>query len=168
MISTNYHVVNRYTLRVFNGIHISYVKCYLRCHLFLNIYFCILLDKRTCVPRNSWFHWNKPCISAKPFCVNFVTFLKYIIAFCCCVRWIQINLNLNLKLDFFCQAITVGATERTDRRASYSNWGSCVDLFAPGSNILSAWKSSDSATSSISGTSMACPHVAGLWKLYGL
>lgn len=57
--------------------------------------------------------------------------------------------------------ITVGATTRTDSRASYSNWGSCVDIFAPGSDIASAWHTSDTATNAISGTSMASPHVAG-------
>ncbi len=58
-------------------------------------------------------------------------------------------------------AITVGATTNTDARASYSNYGSCVDLFAPGSNITSSWYSSNTATNTISGTSMASPHVAG-------
>jgi subtilisin family serine protease len=58
-------------------------------------------------------------------------------------------------------AITVGATTNTDARASYSNYGTCLDLFAPGSSITSAWYTSDTATSTISGTSMAAPHVAG-------
>jgi subtilisin family serine protease len=58
-------------------------------------------------------------------------------------------------------AITVGATTSTDARASYSNIGSCLDLFAPGSSITSAWYTSTSATNTISGTSMASPHVAG-------
>lgn len=58
-------------------------------------------------------------------------------------------------------AITVGATTRTDARASYSNYGSCLDLFAPGSDITSAWIGSNSATNTISGTSMATPHVVG-------
>jgi len=62
--------------------------------------------------------------------------------------------------------ITVGATTSTDARASYSNFGSCLDLFAPGSAITSAWINSDSATSTISGTSMATPHVAGVAALY--
>jgi subtilisin family serine protease len=58
-------------------------------------------------------------------------------------------------------AITVGATTSTDARASYSNYGACLDLFAPGSAITSAWYTSSSATNTISGTSMAAPHVAG-------
>ena len=63
-------------------------------------------------------------------------------------------------------AITVGATTSTDARASYSNYGSCLDLFAPGSSITSAWNTSNSATNTISGTSMATPHVAGVAALY--
>jgi subtilisin family serine protease len=63
-------------------------------------------------------------------------------------------------------ALTVGATDSTDARASYSNYGTCLDLFAPGSSITSAWNTSDSATNTISGTSMATPHVAGVAALY--
>jgi subtilisin family serine protease len=63
-------------------------------------------------------------------------------------------------------AITVGSTTSTDARSSFSNYGSCVDVFAPGSNILSTWIGSTSATSTISGTSMASPHVAGVAALY--
>lgn len=59
-------------------------------------------------------------------------------------------------------AITIGATDVRDARASYSNFGSCVDMWAPGSQITSAWISGSSATNTISGTSMASPHVAGL------
>ena len=59
-------------------------------------------------------------------------------------------------------AITVGATTSADARASYSNFGSCVDVFAPGSSITSAWYSSTTATAVLSGTSMASPHVAGI------
>ena len=58
-------------------------------------------------------------------------------------------------------AITVGATTTTDARASYSNYGTCVDIMAPGSGITSSWIGSNSATNTISGTSMASPHVAG-------
>lgn len=58
-------------------------------------------------------------------------------------------------------AITVGATTSADSRASYSNYGSCVDIFAPGSSITSDWNTSSSATNTISGTSMATPHVTG-------
>ncbi len=63
-------------------------------------------------------------------------------------------------------AITVGATTSTDARASYSNYGSCLDIFAPGSSITSAWYTSTTATNTISGTSMATPHVAGAAALY--
>jgi subtilisin family serine protease len=63
-------------------------------------------------------------------------------------------------------AITVGATDSSDARAPYSNFGSCVDLHAPGVGILSAWRTSDTATSTIGGTSMASPHVAGVAARY--
>ncbi|MGW0931775.1 S8 family peptidase [Streptomyces sp. NPDC002644] len=64
------------------------------------------------------------------------------------------------------EAITVGATTNTDARASYSNYGSVLDIFAPGSSITSAWYTGDTATNTISGTSMATPHVAGAAALY--
>ncbi|MFC7305078.1 S8 family serine peptidase [Streptomyces monticola] len=64
------------------------------------------------------------------------------------------------------EGITVGATTNTDARASYSNYGSVLDLFAPGSSITSAWRTSDTATNTISGTSMAAPHVAGAAALH--
>lgn len=60
------------------------------------------------------------------------------------------------------KAITVGASTLSDARAYFSNYGSCVDIFAPGLNILSTYIGSDSATAVLSGTSMASPHVAGL------
>ena len=63
-------------------------------------------------------------------------------------------------------AITTGATTTTDARASFSNFGTCLDIFAPGSGILSSWFSSDTATATLSGTSMASPHVAGVAALY--
>lgn len=59
-------------------------------------------------------------------------------------------------------ALTIGATDRTDARASYSNFGSCVDMYAPGTSITSAWISGATSSRTISGTSMAAPHVAGL------
>ena len=62
--------------------------------------------------------------------------------------------------------LTVGATTITDARASYSNFGACLDLFAPGSDIVSAGTSSPAATAVLSGTSMAAPHVAGLAARY--
>lgn len=58
-------------------------------------------------------------------------------------------------------AVTVGSTTTTDARSSFSNFGTCVTLFAPGSNILSTWNASDTATATLSGTSMATPHVTG-------
>jgi subtilisin family serine protease len=63
-------------------------------------------------------------------------------------------------------AIVVAASTSTDARATYSNYGSCVDLYAPGSSITSAWYSSNTATNTISGTSMASPHVTGVAALY--
>jgi len=63
------------------------------------------------------------------------------------------------------EAITVGATTSSDARASYSNYGTCVDLFAPGSSVQSAWYTSSTATGTLNGTSMASPHVAGVAAL---
>ncbi len=64
------------------------------------------------------------------------------------------------------EAMTIGATDRTDTKASWSNYGACVDWFAPGVGITSAWSSSNTATNTISGTSMATPHTAGVAALY--
>ncbi|MEU8658180.1 S8 family peptidase [Actinoplanes philippinensis] len=58
-------------------------------------------------------------------------------------------------------AITVGAVDSADRRADFSNWGACLDIFAPGVDITSSAKGSDTAVQKMSGTSMAAPHVAG-------
>jgi subtilisin family serine protease len=63
-------------------------------------------------------------------------------------------------------AITVGSTTSSDARSSFSNFGTCLDIFAPGSSITSAWRTSDTATNTISGTSMASPHVAGVAALF--
>ncbi|KZN29875.1 alkaline serine protease [Pseudoalteromonas luteoviolacea S2607] len=63
-------------------------------------------------------------------------------------------------------AVTVGSTTSSDARSSFSNYGNCLDIYAPGSSIKSAWYNSDSATNTISGTSMAAPHVAGVVALY--
>lgn len=63
-------------------------------------------------------------------------------------------------------AITVGASTISDSRAYFSNWGKCVDIFAPGLNILSTYIGSNTATATLSGTSMASPHVAGLLAYY--
>ncbi len=63
-------------------------------------------------------------------------------------------------------AITTGSTTTTDARSSFSNIGTCLDIFAPGSGILSAWYTSNTATATLSGTSMASPHVAGVAALY--
>jgi subtilisin family serine protease len=63
-------------------------------------------------------------------------------------------------------ANTVGWTTSSDARSSFSNYGTCLDIFAPGSSITSAWNTSDTATNTISGTSMATPHVTGAIALY--
>ena len=64
------------------------------------------------------------------------------------------------------QALTVGSSTSGDVRSSFSNYGTCVDLFAPGSSITSAWHTGNTATNTISGTSMASPHVAGAAALF--
>lgn len=63
-------------------------------------------------------------------------------------------------------ALTVAATTSSDAQASYSNWGGCVDLYAPGSAVYSAWNTDDYAMGNANGTSMATPHVAGAAALY--
>jgi subtilisin family serine protease len=63
------------------------------------------------------------------------------------------------------EAITVAASDNTDTKASYSNFGSVVDIFAPGSNIFSSWKTNSMSYNTISGTSMATPHVTGVAAL---
>merc|ERR1719323_2826216 len=62
---------------------------------------------------------------------------------------------------FVSSAITVGSTTNADRRSSFSNYGRCVQIYAPGSDILSAGHMHDSDSATMSGTSMACPHVSG-------
>ncbi|WP_030751725.1 S8 family peptidase [Streptomyces griseus] len=64
------------------------------------------------------------------------------------------------------EAITVGATSNTDAKASWSNYGAVLDLFAPGVSITAGWNTGDTATNTISGTSMATPHVAGAAAVY--
>jgi len=64
------------------------------------------------------------------------------------------------------KAVTVGASTLADERAYFSNYGKCTDIFAPGLNILSTWVGSEHATNTISGTSMASPHIAGLLAYY--
>jgi subtilisin family serine protease len=77
------------------------------------------------------------------------------------------NLNAcNTSPARVASAITVGSTTMTDARSSFSNFGTCVDIFAPGSSITSSWRTSDTATNTISGTSMATPHVAGVAALF--
>jgi subtilisin family serine protease len=63
-------------------------------------------------------------------------------------------------------ALTVAASAPGDERSWFSNFGKCVDLYAPGSSVLSAWHTSTSATATLNGTSMASPHVAGVAALY--
>jgi len=64
------------------------------------------------------------------------------------------------------KAFTVGALDKGSKKASFSNFGRCVEIWAPGVGITSLWKGASGATNTISGTSMACPHVAGVAALY--
>ncbi|MCE7004165.1 S8 family peptidase [Kibdelosporangium philippinense] len=87
------------------------------------------------------------------------------------VTWVVAAGNSNTNADSFSparvrEAITVGATDRTDTRASYSNYGAALDLFAPGSAITSSWATSDTATYTGNGTSFASPHAAGAAALF--
>lgn len=87
------------------------------------------------------------------------------------VTWVQAAGNSN---DDACryspqlvpEGITVGNMTRTDAKASTSSWGSCLDIWAPGTAIVSSWHTGDAATNNISGTSMASPHVTGATALY--
>jgi subtilisin family serine protease len=79
--------------------------------------------------------------------------------------------NSNLDACYFSPAsapgaLAVGAITRQDGQAYYSNWGSCVGLYAPGDSVTSAWNTSDTASAIKRGTSMASPHVAGAAALY--
>ena len=74
--------------------------------------------------------------------------------------------SCNYSPAFVTSAITVGATDSLDKRASFSNYGTCVDLYAPGVKIVSTYKDSDTSLATLSGTSMAAPHVTGAAALY--
>lgn len=64
------------------------------------------------------------------------------------------------------EAVTVGASDRDGARAAFSNWGAALDLFAPGVSVTSAWNTDDTATRTLTGTSMAAPYAAGAAALY--
>ena len=64
------------------------------------------------------------------------------------------------------EAMTISATNKDDRKPFWANFGDCVDWFAPGVGITSAWKTSDTATATLTGTSMAAPHTTGVAALY--
>jgi subtilisin family serine protease len=66
----------------------------------------------------------------------------------------------------YANALTVGSTTSADHESSFSNYGSCVDVLAPGSNIKSAWIANDTSSYTMNGTSMAAPHAAGVAALY--
>merc|ERR1712087_1037552 len=67
----------------------------------------------------------------------------------------------NFSPAFVPSAVTVGSTDSTDTRSYFSNYGNCVDIWAPGSDVTSLSHTSDTGTATFSGTSMACPHVSG-------
>merc|ERR550532_1905336 len=67
----------------------------------------------------------------------------------------------NFSPAYVPSAVTVGSTDSADKRSSFSCYGTCVDIWAPGSSVLSASHTSDTGTATLSGTSMACPHVSG-------
>merc|ERR1719270_2710370 len=67
----------------------------------------------------------------------------------------------NFSPAFAANAITVGSTTSTDSRSSFSNYGTCVEIWAPGSSVISASSASDTGTKSMSQPSMACSHVSG-------
>jgi len=83
------------------------------------------------------------------------------------VAWIVASGNSNADACNFSPAssptaLSVGATTNTDARASFYNWGRCQHIWAPGANVLGAWMTTNSATNTISGTSMASPHACGV------
>lgn len=64
------------------------------------------------------------------------------------------------------EAVTVASSTKDDKQSEFSNFGSVVDVYAPGSDVTSAWNDSDEGTKTISGTSMATPHVVGAAAVY--
>jgi subtilisin family serine protease len=87
------------------------------------------------------------------------------VVFCVAAGNSAANVSTSSPADV-AEAITVGATDNTDRWASFSNFGAGVDILGPGVNITSSWYTSNTATNTISGTSMATPHVTGSAALY--
>ena len=87
------------------------------------------------------------------------------------VQWVQAAGNSNDDACFYSPqklpaAVTVGNMTISDAKSSTSSWGTCLDIWAPGTSIISAWYTSNTATNTISGTSMASPHVAGAAAVY--